>query len=114
MLQLIEQYGEDNSVDYEAFVEISVFFIFFALPVLIYSLHFIVKDKFSKRNPEDEMRKAHALFADEHTGTITIRQLKKIAKELGDDVPDSELQAMIDEFDLDHDGASLLKIIIFS
>ena len=68
-------------------------------------------EKFSKRNPEDEMRKAHAYFADEHTGTITLRQLKKIAKELGDDVPESELQAMIDEFDQDHDGASLIYFI---
>lgn len=65
-------------------------------------------EKFSKRNPEDEMRKAYALFADEHTGTISLRQLKKIAKELGDDVPESELQAMIDEFDQDQDGVSLL------
>jgi centrin-3 len=39
-----------------------------------------VTEKFSKRNPEDEMRKAFVIFDEEHTGKITLKQLKKVLK----------------------------------
>jgi centrin-3 len=63
-----------------------------------------VSDKIAARDPMDEIRKAFALFDDDGTGKISLRNLKRVAKELGESLDDDELQAMIDEFDLDQDG----------
>jgi centrin-3 len=73
----------------------------------------------------DEIRRAFQLFDDDNTGKITLRNLRRVAKEIGDRLEDDELyvlpslsvqivthariitftrQAMIDEFDLDQDG----------
>ena len=38
------------------------------------------------------------------TGKITFRNLKRVAKELGENMTDEELQEMIDEADRDGDG----------
>ena len=38
------------------------------------------------------------------SGVITVRNLRRIAKDLGEDVDDDELIAMIDEFDQNGDG----------
>ena len=70
----------------------------------------------------DEIRRAFQLFDDDNTGKISLRNLRRVAKEIGDRLEDDELcvsralhlshyansypfrQAMIDEFDLDQDG----------
>ena len=49
----------------------------------------------------DEIKKAFALFDDDSTGKINLRNLKRVAKEIGENIDDEELQAMIEEFDLD-------------
>ena len=42
----------------------------------------------------------------ENIGKISLRNLKRVARELGETLSDDELQAMIDEFDKDGDGQS--------
>ena len=39
---------------------------------------------------------------------ISLRNLRHIAVELGENIDEEELRAMIDEFDLDGDGESIL------
>ena len=59
----------------------------------------VMRDKMASRNPEDELAKAFKVFDDDSSGKITLKNLRRIAKELGEDVDDDELRAMIDEFD---------------
>ncbi|KAA0152375.1 hypothetical protein FNF27_01653 [Cafeteria roenbergensis] len=64
----------------------------------------IMRDKFADRDPEEEIRKAFRLFDEEGKGTISVRNLRRICRELGEGLSDDELRAMIDEFDRDDDG----------
>ena len=44
------------------------------------------------------------LFDDDQTGRITLRNLKRVAKELGETMSDAELMEMIERADTDQDG----------
>ena len=64
----------------------------------------IMMERMGDRNHQDELAKAFKIFDDDGSGVITVRNLRRIAKELGEDVNDEELFAMIDEFDQNGDG----------
>jgi centrin-3 len=87
ILEIMEQKDPDNTgtIKFAAFQE-------------------VVGEKMAQRDPLEEIRKAFALFDDDHTGKITLKNLRRVARELGESMTDDELQAMIDEFDTDHDG----------
>ena len=64
----------------------------------------MMTSKMQERDPKEEMLKAFRLSDDDETGKISFRNLKRVAKELGENMSDEEIQEMIDEADRDGDG----------
>ncbi|XP_074095948.1 uncharacterized protein LOC141525375 [Cotesia typhae] len=65
----------------------------------------LVAEKMSEKDDTQEVMRAFKLFDDDGTGKITFKNLKRVAKELGETLTDEEIQEMIDEADRDGDGA---------
>ena len=76
---------ETNKVSYEQFIN-------------------FMTEKFSERNPKEEAILAFDLFDEEKKGKINMKNLKKAVKEINENLSDSELKAIIEEFDKDGDG----------
>jgi len=58
----------------------------------------------SERDPRDEILRAFQLFDTEDKGKITLEDLRRVARELGEGLEEEELVAMIEEFDLEGKG----------
>ncbi|EAN33471.2 Caltractin [Theileria parva strain Muguga] len=88
VLDLIQKYDKTNTgyIDFENFKEIMV-------------------KKFSERDPMDEINRAFELFDEDNKGNIVFKDLKRVSMELGHNLTDDDLRAMIEEFDNDRDGA---------
>ena len=56
------------------------------------------------RDSPEEIRRVFKLFDDDETGKISFRNLKRVARELGENMTDEELQEMINKADIDGDG----------
>mmetsp|Transcript_124075 Transcript_124075/g.185454 ORF Transcript_124075/g.185454 Transcript_124075/m.185454 type:complete len:81 (+) Transcript_124075:360-602(+) len=60
--------------------------------------------KMAERDPREEILKAFRLFDDDNSGRITLKNLKRVARELGETMTEEELAEMIEEADRDGDG----------
>ena len=56
-----------------------------------YSRLFSVSERILQRDPLDEIRRAFQLFDDDNTGKISLRNLRRVARDLGDKLDDEEL-----------------------
>lgn len=64
----------------------------------------LVTEKFGSRSLKDEAIMAFDLFDEERKGKIGLKNLKKAVKDLDEKISDSDLKAILDEFDTDNDG----------
>ena len=60
--------------------------------------------KMSDKDSREDIHKVFNLFDDDGTGQISLRNLKRVAKELGETMTDAELLEMIERADTDGDG----------
>ena len=58
----------------------------------------------SSKDTKEDLKKVFHLFDDQKTGFISIKNLKRVIKDLGQNIDEHELQEMIEKADQDHDG----------
>merc|ERR1719451_82614 len=63
-----------------------------------------ITSKLGDKETKSGISKIFALFDDDKTGTISLKNLKRVAKELGETMTDEELREMIERADSDGDG----------
>lgn len=58
--------------------------------------------KYQNWDPLEEIRLAFKLFVgDDQSGKISVRSLRRVARELNEQISEEELKSMIEEFDFD-------------
>ena len=58
----------------------------------------------SDKDSKEDIQKVFQLFDDSSKGSISLDNLKRVARELGEDMSEEELREMIERADLDGDG----------
>jgi centrin-3 len=58
----------------------------------------------ARRDPRDEARRAYRLFDVDEKGMITIDDLRRVCKNIGNTMSESEMETMIQEFDASGKG----------
>jgi centrin-3 len=56
------------------------------------------------RDPREEILRAFRLFDAEDKGVITVEDLRRVAREIGEDISEEELASRIEEFDMNGKG----------
>ena len=64
----------------------------------------LMTSKFGEKDNKDDIKKIFRLFEEENTGYISIANLKRVSKEIGENMDDTELVEMIERADSDGDG----------
>merc|ERR1712139_346653 len=64
----------------------------------------MMTNKILNKDPKDDLLKAFRLFDDDQTGSVTFKNIKRVAKETNQSLSDDELQEMLDGADKDGDG----------
>jgi len=77
----------------------------------------VMAEKIATRDPVEEILRAFSLFAGTAVQTnngeelrIGVEDLRRVARELGENLEEEEIQAMIREFDLDNDNLSKIYL----
>jgi centrin-3 len=65
----------------------------------------LMAQRILSRDPQEEILRAFELFDEGGKGRITLQDLTRVARELGEALSHDELVAMIEEFDMDNDNA---------
>ena len=60
--------------------------------------------KMGEKDTREDIEKVFKLFDDDNTGKISLRNLRRVAQELGENIDEEELQDMINQADRDGDG----------
>ena len=64
----------------------------------------MMQGRMAERDPIEEIKKAFRLFDVDGRGSIGIKDLKRVAKELGENMTEEELTEMVEEADRNGDG----------
>ena len=77
--------NKNNNIDFEEFLD-------------------MMTARMSDRDTREDINKVFRLFDDDGTGSISIRNLRRVARELGETMTDEELQEMVDRADSNGDS----------
>lgn len=64
----------------------------------------LIREKMAEKDHYEDIQIAFQTLDVSKTGKITFSDLKKVAKDLGENITDHEIHEMINEADLDNDG----------
>merc|ERR1711965_1152258 len=64
----------------------------------------MMEGKMAGKDPVEEMKKAFALYDIDNKGKITVTDMMRVGKELGENLSKEELQSVLDETDRDGSG----------